>query len=222
MKIVTRNPKRSQAEERLINGLKKKVLEYQEDLEKSKAGLARIQVKGIKKAEERARSMQQIKRDYERNIAILRETMSTLKERIFRQARDAREDYHYQTRSKGPVLKIMTSSDQSVEDERTENQMLKEEMDKMRREIKEMQLALAGVQKVPNPPVIPTLPPGHTPEYPPLGPSMSFPSHQYYQGRNAYDSQASQPNQNPPPPNVPVFVAPPPATLQRSSSELLF
>ena len=85
----------------------------------------------------------------------------------------------------------MTSSDQSVEDERTENQMLKEEMDKMRQEMKEMQLALARVQKVPNPPVTPTLPTGHSPEYPPPGPSASFPSHQYYQGRNAYDPLAS-------------------------------
>ncbi|XP_070028573.1 splicing factor-like protein 1 [Nicotiana sylvestris] len=116
----------------------------------------------------------------------------------------------------------MTSSDQSVEDKRTENQMLKEEMDKMRQEMKEMQLALARVQKVPDPPVTPTLPPGHTPEYLPPGPSTSFPSHQYYQGRNAYDPQASQPNQNPPPPNISVFVTPPPATLQRSSSEPLF
>ncbi|XP_070021898.1 uncharacterized protein [Nicotiana sylvestris] len=92
MKIAIRNPKRSRADEKLINGLKKKVLEYQEDLEKSKAGLARIQVKWIKKAEERARSMQQMKRDYERSIALLRETISTLEERIFRQARDSRAD----------------------------------------------------------------------------------------------------------------------------------
>ncbi|XP_070025122.1 uncharacterized protein [Nicotiana sylvestris] len=92
MKIATRNPKRSRADEKLINGPKKKVLEYQEDLEKYKAGLARIQLKWIKKAEERAWSMKQMKRDYERNIAILRETISTLEERFFRQARDTRAD----------------------------------------------------------------------------------------------------------------------------------
>ncbi|XP_070017044.1 uncharacterized protein [Nicotiana sylvestris] len=92
MKIAARSQERSQSDKRLINGLKKKVLEYKEDLEKSKVGLARIQVKWIKKAEEKVRFMQQMKRDYEGNIAILRETISTLKEQIFRQARDARTD----------------------------------------------------------------------------------------------------------------------------------
>ncbi|XP_070004502.1 uncharacterized protein [Nicotiana sylvestris] len=42
MKIATINPKRSRADERLINGLKKKALEYQEDLEKSEAGFEEI------------------------------------------------------------------------------------------------------------------------------------------------------------------------------------
>ncbi|XP_070018044.1 uncharacterized protein [Nicotiana sylvestris] len=78
MKIAAISQERSQADKRLINGLKKKVLEYQEDLEKSKAGLVKIQVKWIKKTEEQVRFMQQMKRDYE--------------ERIFRQARDAKTD----------------------------------------------------------------------------------------------------------------------------------
>uniref|UniRef100_A0A1S4CJD7 Extensin-like n=1 Tax=Nicotiana tabacum TaxID=4097 RepID=A0A1S4CJD7_TOBAC len=92
----------------------------------------------------------------------------------------------------------------------------------MRLEMHEMQLAMAKVQKGPEPLVTPTPPPEHTPEYPSPGPSTSFPSYHYYQGRDAYDPQAPPPNQNPPPPNVPVFVAPLPATLQRSSSEPLF
>ncbi|XP_070026213.1 uncharacterized protein [Nicotiana sylvestris] len=116
----------------------------------------------------------------------------------------------------------MTNSENSVEEERTESQMLKEAMEKMRLEMNEMQLALSRVQKGPEPPVTPTFPPGHTPEYPSLGPSTSFPSHHYYQGRNPYDPQAPPPKQNLPPPNVPVFVAPPPTTLQRSSSGPLF
>ncbi|XP_070017232.1 extensin-like [Nicotiana sylvestris] len=118
----------------------------------------------------------------------------------------------------------MTNSENSVEEEKTESQMLKEameKMEKMRLEMNEMQLALARVQKGPEPPVTPTLPPGHTPEYPPPNPSTSFPSHHYYQGRNAYDPQVPPLNQNLPP-NVPVFVEPPPATLQRLSSEPLF
>ncbi|XP_070003372.1 uncharacterized protein [Nicotiana sylvestris] len=119
----------------------------------------------------------------------------------------------------------MTGSDNNVESEKTANQKLKEAManiEKMRLEMNEMQLAMAKVQKGPEPLVTPTPPPGYTPEYPSPGPSTSFPSHHYYQGRDAYDPQAPPPNQNPPLPNVPVFVAPPPTTLQRSSSEPLF
>jgi len=105
------------------------------------------------------------------------------------------------------------------------SQMLKEameKMEKMRLEMSEMQLALAKAQKGPEPPVTPTLQPGHTTEYPSPGPSTSFPSYHYYQGKGAYDLQAPPPNQNPPPPNVPIFVAPHPAPLHRSSSEPLF
>ncbi|XP_070017038.1 leucine-rich repeat extensin-like protein 3 [Nicotiana sylvestris] len=119
----------------------------------------------------------------------------------------------------------MNGSENSVESEKTAHQMLKEamaNMEKMRLEMNEMQLAMAKVQKGPEPPVTPTPPPGHTPEYPSHSPSTSFPNHHYYQGRDTYDPQAPPPNQNPPPPNVPIFVAPPPATLQRSSSEPLF
>ncbi|XP_070022284.1 uncharacterized protein [Nicotiana sylvestris] len=119
----------------------------------------------------------------------------------------------------------MTGSENSVESEKTAHHMLKEamaNMEKMKLETNEMQLAMAKVQKGPEPPVTPTPPPGHTPEYPSPGLSTSFPSYHYYQGRDVYDPQAPPPNQNPPPPNVPVFVAPPLATLQRSSSEPLF
>nr|XP_016437441.1 PREDICTED: pollen-specific leucine-rich repeat extensin-like protein 4 [Nicotiana tabacum] len=81
---------------------------------------------------------------------------------------------------------------------------------------------MAKVQKGPEPVVTLTPPPGHKPEYPSPDPSTSFPSHHYYQGRDAYVPQAPPPNQNAPPPNVPVFVAPPPAPLHKSSSEPLF
>ncbi|XP_070003329.1 uncharacterized protein [Nicotiana sylvestris] len=92
----------------------------------------------------------------------------------------------------------------------------------MRLEMHEMQLAMAKVQKGPEPLVTPTPPSGHTPEYPSPGPSTSFPIAQYYQGETSYNPQATPPKQNPPPPVVPFFGAPLPATLQRSSSEPLF
>ncbi|XP_070013861.1 spindle pole body component 110-like [Nicotiana sylvestris] len=144
MKIATRNPKRSQADEKLINGLKKKVLEYQEDLEKSKPGIARIQLKRIKKTEGRARSMQQMKRDYERNIAILIETISTLEEQIFRQARDARADrkhyYDLVARMEKQMNEFQDQLLYNVQMQRTRNQLeqLFMERDKIRDRIEEI------------------------------------------------------------------------------------
>ncbi|XP_075079375.1 uncharacterized protein LOC142164757 [Nicotiana tabacum] len=91
----------------------------------------------------------------------------------------------------------------------------------MRLEMHEMQLAMAKVQKGPEPLVTPTSPSGHTPEYPSLGPSTSFPIAQYYQGETSYNPQAPPPKQNPLTPIVPIFGTPPPATLQRSSSKPL-
>ncbi|XP_070029920.1 uncharacterized protein [Nicotiana sylvestris] len=78
---MKRNPERSRADKRLINGLNKKALEYQENLEKSEAGLARIQAKWIKKAEKQARF-------YEGTITILRRRISTLKNEAVKQAQD--------------------------------------------------------------------------------------------------------------------------------------
>ncbi|XP_019241565.1 PREDICTED: uncharacterized protein LOC109221545 [Nicotiana attenuata] len=42
MRIAARNPERSRVDDRLISGLRKKVLECQDDLEKSEASLARV------------------------------------------------------------------------------------------------------------------------------------------------------------------------------------
>ncbi|XP_070024983.1 uncharacterized protein [Nicotiana sylvestris] len=114
----------------------------------------------------------------------------------------------------------MTTSENSVEEERPVSQLLKEAMEKIERirlEMNVMQLALAKVQKSPEPPVTLTL--GNMPEYPHPGPSTSLPNHYYYQGRNPYDSQAPPPHQHFPPPNVPAFMGPTPATLQRSTTE---
>lgn len=121
--------------------------------------------------------------------------------------------------------KSMTNSENSVEEERPEAQLLKEALEKikkMRLEMNAMKLALAKVQKGPESSIAPTPPPGHMLEYPHPSPSTSFPSQYYFQGRNPYDSQAPPPNQNQPPPNVPFFMGPPPATLQSSTSEPLF
>ncbi|XP_070028710.1 uncharacterized protein [Nicotiana sylvestris] len=116
----------------------------------------------------------------------------------------------------------MSGSDKSVKEEKTEMQVMKEEVDRLRHEIAGMHLAWARGQTSPTLPPTPTLLPTRTPEHPPTGPSTGFPIAQYYQGETSYNPQAPPPKQNPPLPTVPVFGAPPPATLQRSSSEPLF
>lgn len=103
-----------------------------------------------------------------------------------------------------------------------EMQMMKEEVDRLRQEIAGMHLAWARGQTSPIPPPTPTLSPARTLEHPLTGPSTSFPIAQYYQGETSYNPQTSPPKQNPPPPTVPVFVAPPPATLQKSADEPVF
>jgi len=85
-----------------------------------------------------------------------------------------------------------------------------------------MHLAWAKGQTPPILPPTPTLSPARTPKHPSTSPSTSFPIAQYYQGETFYNPQASPPKQNPPPPAVPVFMAPPPATLQKSPEEPVF
>ncbi|XP_070028653.1 uncharacterized protein [Nicotiana sylvestris] len=95
MKIVARNPERSRADERLISGLKKKVLECQEDLEKSEASLAKIRAQWTNKAEERARVVHQMKRNYEGTITSLRRKVTTLENETSKQAKDFKADREY-------------------------------------------------------------------------------------------------------------------------------
>ncbi|XP_070003413.1 uncharacterized protein [Nicotiana sylvestris] len=186
------NQQRSRSDEGLITGLRNQVIESREGLARSESCIARIRARWAKGTTARAKHLRQMRRDYEASIEILRETNSTLKDRVFKQARDARtdrkhcydlmarmeeqmerfqdqltdnaqvlgaknqrieqlfmerdrireisnqlvcwnvlEDYHYQTRSKGPISKSMTNSENRVEEERTESQMLKEAMEKM-------------------------------------------------------------------------------------------
>ncbi|XP_070030808.1 uncharacterized protein [Nicotiana sylvestris] len=95
MKIAARNPERSRADERLISGLKKKVLECQEYLEKSEASLAKIRAQWTKKAEERALFVQQMKRNYEGTITSLRRKVTTLENEAAKQAKDFKADREY-------------------------------------------------------------------------------------------------------------------------------
>ncbi|XP_070004166.1 uncharacterized protein [Nicotiana sylvestris] len=61
----------------------------------------------------------------------------------------------------------MSGSDKSVEEEKTEMQMMKEEVDRLRQEIAGMHLAWARGQTSLFPPPTPTLSPARTPKHPP-------------------------------------------------------
>ncbi|XP_070005719.1 uncharacterized protein [Nicotiana sylvestris] len=88
MKIAARNPKRSRADEKLISSLKKKALEYQDDLEKSEASLAKVRAQLAENAKGRAQFVRQMKRKYEGAITSLKRKMTTLENEAAKQARD--------------------------------------------------------------------------------------------------------------------------------------
>ncbi|XP_070013127.1 uncharacterized protein [Nicotiana sylvestris] len=88
MKIAAKNQERSQADERLICGLRKKVIECQDDLEKSEASLARARAQLIKNAEGKVEFVRQLKRKYEGTITDLKKKLTTLENEVAKQARN--------------------------------------------------------------------------------------------------------------------------------------
>ncbi|XP_070008193.1 spindle pole body component 110-like [Nicotiana sylvestris] len=92
MRIATRNPKRSRADERLISSLRKKALEYQDELEKSEASLEKVRAQLAKNAEGRAQFMHQMKRKYEGTITNLKRKLTTLENEAAKQAKDFKAD----------------------------------------------------------------------------------------------------------------------------------
>ncbi|XP_070015579.1 uncharacterized protein [Nicotiana sylvestris] len=97
MKIAARNSKRIRADERLISSLKKKTFEYQDDLEKSEASLAKAWAQLAENAKRRAQFVRQMKRKYERAITSLKRKMTTLENEAVKQAKDFKADReHFQ------------------------------------------------------------------------------------------------------------------------------
>ena len=76
------NQQRSWFDEGLITGLRNQVIESREGLERSEACIARIRARWAKGTTSRAKHLRQVRRDYEASIEILRETNSTLKDRV--------------------------------------------------------------------------------------------------------------------------------------------
>ncbi|XP_070011460.1 uncharacterized protein [Nicotiana sylvestris] len=80
------------SDERLIAELRNQFSKSQEDLERYEACIARMRVRWAKGTMARRKHLQQVIRDSEISIGLLRETNSTLQERVFKQARNARAD----------------------------------------------------------------------------------------------------------------------------------
>ncbi|XP_070019970.1 spindle pole body component 110-like [Nicotiana sylvestris] len=88
MKIAAENQERSRADERHINGLRRKVSKYQDDLEKSEVNLARAREQLTKNAEGRAEFVRQLKRKYEGIVTNLKKRLTTLENKMAKQAKN--------------------------------------------------------------------------------------------------------------------------------------
>ncbi|XP_070004664.1 extensin-like [Nicotiana sylvestris] len=114
--------------------------------------------------------------------------------------------------------------DPSNEAEVTDVGAMKEEMRKLKAQMAEMHRAWSQGHPAPlypaNPSYIPPLTQAQEPTTPHA--SSAFPYQAQGYGTTSYAPPAPPSKQNLPPPMVPVFVAPPPAPLHRSSSETLF
>lgn len=78
MKIAAENPAWSRTDEKLINGLRRKVCDYGADLEKAEDELAKARAKLVKNAEGRAGLVQQLKGKYDKEVTSLKRKLTTL------------------------------------------------------------------------------------------------------------------------------------------------
>ncbi|XP_070015939.1 uncharacterized protein [Nicotiana sylvestris] len=92
MRIAAKNQERSRADERLISGLRKKVIECQDDLEKSEASLARVRAQLAKNAKGRTEFVRQLKRKYEDTVTDLKRKLTTLENEAAKQARNFKDE----------------------------------------------------------------------------------------------------------------------------------
>lgn len=92
IKMAVKNQERSQADERLISGLRKKVIECQEDLERSEVSLARVRAQLAKNAEGRAEFARQLKRKYTGTVTDLKRNLTTLENEIAKQAKNFQDE----------------------------------------------------------------------------------------------------------------------------------
>ncbi|XP_070013919.1 uncharacterized protein [Nicotiana sylvestris] len=86
MRLDADKQQRSRSDERLIKGLKTKIVEYRDELKKSEGTIAELQAQWAKRTKERTQYLQQVRKDYENTIANLKRKMITLEDKAAKQA----------------------------------------------------------------------------------------------------------------------------------------
>ncbi|XP_070008400.1 uncharacterized protein [Nicotiana sylvestris] len=87
IKIAVENQERSQKDERLIRGLKRKIVEYEDDLKKSEGNLAKARAQLAKNTEGRAAFIQKMKERYEKGVTGWEKEISNLESKMDKQAK---------------------------------------------------------------------------------------------------------------------------------------
>ncbi|XP_070029634.1 spindle pole body component 110-like [Nicotiana sylvestris] len=85
MKIAAENQERSRTDERLINGLRRKISKCEDDLEKSEGSLVRARAQLAKNAEGRTEFVRQLKRKYDGEVTNLKKKLTTLENEMSKQ-----------------------------------------------------------------------------------------------------------------------------------------
>nr|XP_009785241.1 PREDICTED: tropomyosin-1-like [Nicotiana sylvestris] len=88
MRIASENQERSRKDERLISSLRRKIIECEDDLEKSKGNLAKARAQLVKNAEGRAEFVRQLKRKYNGTATNLTKRLNTLENEMAKQAKN--------------------------------------------------------------------------------------------------------------------------------------
>ncbi|XP_019265452.1 PREDICTED: uncharacterized protein LOC109243018 [Nicotiana attenuata] len=85
MKVAAEIQERSRTDERLINGLRRKISEYEDDLEKCEGSLARARAQLEKNVEGRAEFVRQLKRKYDGEVTNLKKKLTTSENKMAKQ-----------------------------------------------------------------------------------------------------------------------------------------
>ncbi|XP_070013781.1 uncharacterized protein [Nicotiana sylvestris] len=90
MKIAAKNPARRAKDEKLIDNLRRKVGEYNFDMNKAESELTRARKQLAENSAERARLVKQLKEKYDNEVAGLNKRVITEENKMIKQAKDFR------------------------------------------------------------------------------------------------------------------------------------